>query len=151
MRPTISLCLCLFVFSLVSLADEAPSKAARPNVVVIIADDLGWADIGYNNERVYSPHLDRLASEGVRFDQHYVMPQCTPTRVALMTGRYPSRFGGAALMASNEPSFPIGTPTLASTLQKAGYRTALSGKWHLGSGPEHGPNHFGFDSSYGSL
>lgn len=125
--------------------------AERPNIVLILADDLGWADIGYNNPAVYSPHLDALAQTGVTFTQHYVMPQCTPTRVALMTGRYPGRFGGAALQASNEPAFPLGTPTLASMLQQAGYRTYLAGKWHLGSRVKHGPNHFGFTSSYGSL
>ncbi|MCR9248529.1 MAG: sulfatase-like hydrolase/transferase [bacterium] len=123
----------------------------RPNVVVIVSDDQGWCDIGCHNPAVWSPRLDELAASGVRFAQAYAMPQCTPTRVALMTGRYPSRFGGAAMQASNAPAFPRGTPTLAATCRSAGYFTALSGKWHLGSAPEHGPNHFGFDSSYGSL
>jgi arylsulfatase A-like enzyme len=118
----------------------------------MITDDQGWADIGYNNpDKVYTPNLDRLAANGVTFARHYVMPQCTPTRVAAMTGRYPSRFGGAAMQASNEPAFPKGTPTLASMLRDAGYATHLSGKWHLGSTADHGPNHFGFESSYGSL
>ena len=97
------------------------------------------------------PNLDRLAAAGVKFLNHYVMPQCTPTRVALMTGRYPSRFGGPAMSASNQPAFPKGTPTIASMLQSLGYETYLCGKWHLGSDPSHGPNHFGFDHSYGSL
>jgi len=128
--------------------DDAPR---RPNVIVIVSDDQGWADIGYNNPKVYSPNLDALAASGARFDQHYVMPQCTPTRVALMTGRYPGRFGGNALQASNAPAFPKGTPTLAEMFAANGYATFLAGKWHLGSTPDHGPNHFGFDSSYGSL
>ncbi|MCR9197761.1 MAG: sulfatase-like hydrolase/transferase [Planctomycetaceae bacterium] len=136
---------------LLCVLTASPVVAERPNIVLILADDLGWADIGYNNKAVYSPHLDELANTGITFTQHYVMPQCTPTRVALMTGRYPGRFGGAALQASNEPAFPQNTPTLASMLQQAGYRTYLAGKWHLGSRVEHGPNHFGFDSSYGSL
>jgi arylsulfatase A-like enzyme len=68
-----------------------------------------------------------------------------------MTGRSPGRFGGAALQASNEPAFPLGTPTLASMFRERGYATFLCGKWHLGSSAEHGPNHFGFDASYGSL
>lgn len=136
----------IFCFATVVSADET-----RPNVLLILADDLGWADIGYNNPKVYSPNIDRLASKGVTFTQHYVMPQCTPTRVALMTGRYPGRFGGPALQASNDPAFPLGTPTLATMLQANGYRTALTGKWHLGSDPKHGPKHFGFESSYGSL
>ncbi|MEZ6137540.1 MAG: sulfatase-like hydrolase/transferase [Pirellulaceae bacterium] len=126
-------------------------EASVPNIVVIISDDQGWADIGYNNPKVYSPNLDRLAAEGVTFTQHYVMPQCTPTRVALMTGRYPGRFGGPALEASNDPPIPVGTPTIASMLQKQGYATYIAGKWHLGSDDEHGPKRFGFESSYGSL
>ena len=130
----------------------APCRGAqRPNVVVIISDDQGWADIGYNNPRVYTPHLDRLARAGARLTSHYVMPQCTPTRVALMTGRYPGRFGTAGLMANNKPAFPLGTYTLAQMFQDLGYETFMSGKWHLGSTPEHGPNHFGFDHSHGSL
>lgn len=127
------------------------ASESKPNIVLLLADDLGWADIGYNNAKVFSPNLDRLAEEGVTFTQHYVMPQCTPTRVALMTGRFPGRFGGAAMQASNDPAFPLGTPTIPGILSANGYRTALSGKWHLGSAPDHGPNHFGFESSYGSL
>jgi arylsulfatase A-like enzyme len=123
----------------------------KPNVIVIISDDQGWADIGFNNPRVYTPHLDMLAKSGARLTSHYVMPQCTPTRVALMTGRYPGRFGGAALRANNKPAFPLGTPTMAKMFQDSGYETFMSGKWHLGSTANHGPNHFGFDHSHGSL
>lgn len=127
------------------------AEATHPNVVLIVADDLGWNDIGYHNAEIKSPHLDRLAAEGVRLDQHYVQPQCTPTRVALMTGRYPSRFGRHCTQASNVRALPPGTQTLASLLRSAGYATALTGKWHLGSKPEWGPNHYGFDHSHGSL
>jgi len=126
-------------------------EASPPNVVVIVTDDQGWGDIGYHNAAVYSPRLDALAASGVRFSQHYVMPQCTPTRVALMTGRYPSRFGPQAQQANNAPAFPLGTPTLATLMKGAGYATHLVGKWHLGSSKEHGPNAHGFDASYGSL
>ncbi|AKJ65152.1 sulfatase [Kiritimatiella glycovorans] len=125
--------------------------ADRPNVLVIISDDQGWADIGYNNPKVYTPNLDTLARTGVTFINHYVMPQCTPTRVALLTGRYPGRFGTQALQAHNGPAFPIGTPTIASMFKQSGYATFLCGKWHLGCSPKHGPNFHGFDHSYGSL
>jgi arylsulfatase A-like enzyme len=120
-------------------------------VIVIVTDDQGWADIGYHNPKVYSPRIDALAATGVKFSQHYVMPQCTPTRVALLTGRYPSRFGPGAQQASNDPAFPVGTPTMASMFAGAGYRTYLCGKWHLGSSKAHGPNQHGFEHSYGSL
>ncbi|MCC9643573.1 arylsulfatase [Rhodopirellula sp. JC740] len=148
-RRCIALLLCCLLN--INAANATDTTSAPPNIVLILADDMGWGDIGFNNPNVYSPHLDELASTGVVFQQHYVMPQCTPTRVALMTGRYPSRFGGAALQASNNPAFPLETPTIASLLRSAGYRTYLAGKWHLGSDPDHGPNHFGFDSSYGSF
>ena len=124
---------------------------AAPNIVVIVADDLGFMDIGYNNPAVYTPNLDRLAATGIRFDQHYVMSQCTPTRVALLTGRFPSRFGRQAQQATNAQTIPLGTPIMASMLKSVGYRTFLAGKWHLGSNPAVGPNHYGFDESYGSL
>ncbi len=144
-------CGCLTVIFAITRESNAKAKQTRPNVIVILSDDQGWADIGYNNPQVYSPHLDKLASEGATFTNHYVMPQCTPTRVALMTGRYPGRFGPQALQANNDPVFPLGTPTLANMFQESGYATYLCGKWHLGSTPEHGPNLFGFDESYGSL
>ena len=148
---------CRFALSFVILAlasfvlQASEGNDGLPNVIIILSDDQGWADIGYNNPNAYTPNLDNLARTGAKFTQHYVMPQCTPTRVALMTGRYPSRFGGAALAASNQPAFPKGTPTIASMFQSRGYETFLCGKWHLGSSAEHGPNHFGFDHSYGSL
>lgn len=130
----------------------APTGADdRPNILFIVSDDQGWNDVGYNNPDIRSPNIDRLARTGVELTCHYVQPQCTPTRVALMTGRYPGRFGRHATTASNEQAFPIGTPTLATVLKSAGYATGMSGKWHLGSKPEWGPNHHGFDHSHGSL
>ena len=141
----------LLGISLLWQGSELRAEPERPNVIVIISDDQGWADIGFNNRNVYSPQLDRLASQGATFVNHYVMPQCTPTRVAVMTGRYPGRFGPQALSASNSPAFPLGTPTLGTLFQEAGYETYLIGKWHLGSKMGHGPNHFGFEHSYGSL
>ncbi|MCA9438320.1 MAG: sulfatase-like hydrolase/transferase [Candidatus Omnitrophica bacterium] len=130
---------------------SAPAPAQPPNILFIVSDDQGWNDIGYHNDDLRTPNLDQLAETGVRLEHHYVQPQCTPTRVALMTGRYPSRFGPHCTTASNDQSYPIGTPTLASLLQSAGYDTGLFGKWHMGSKPEWGPNHYGFDFSYGSL
>jgi len=95
--------------------------------------------------------IDRLAHEGVELRQHYVSPMCTPTRAALLTGRYPSRFGDHATVPSNAPVFPDGYQTLANTLRDSGYDTGLFGKWHLGSTPRFGPNQYGFNTSYGCL
>ena len=124
---------------------------SKPNVITIITDDQGWADIGYNNPKVYTPNLDALAAESAVCTRHYSMPQCTPTRIAAFTGRYPGRFGNAGLSASNEPAFPHGTLNLATFLKANGYKTYLSGKWHMGVAEAHGPHHHGFDSSYGSF
>lgn len=128
-----------------------PAEDRRPNIVLLVADDLGWNDVGYHNSAINTPHIDELVRTGVELDCHYVQPQCTPTRVALMTGRYPSRFGNHCTQASNEHAFGFGTVTMASMLKQAGYTTGIFGKWHLGSKQEWGPNHHGFDYSYGSL
>lgn len=121
----------------------------RPNIVFIIADDLGWADVSFHGGTMPTPHLDRLRADGAELTRHYVAPVCTPTRAALMTGRFWSRFGVTS--PQNERALPADTVTLPRALQAVGYDTCLTGKWHLGSRPEWGPNHYGFDHSYGSL
>ena len=123
----------------------------KPNVLYILADDLGWGDVGYHGSEIRTPNIDRLVQGGVELDQHYVCPMCTPTRASLMTGRHPGRFGAHATVPSNQPVLPDGYETLATSLRNAGYATGLFGKWHLGSTPEFCPNQFGFDYSYGSL
>lgn len=129
-------------------AADAPS---RPNILYVVCDDLGWSDVGWHQGFAKTPVLDRLVSQGVELDQHYVQPVCTPTRTALMSGRYPGRFGPQALVPNNLRAMPTGTTTLASALKSLGYSTYQSGKWHLGSKPEWGPNAFGFDHGYGTL
>ena len=126
---------------------SARAAGTRPNIVFIIADDMGWNDIGYHNSAMRTPHLDRLAAEGVRLGQHYAMPTCTPTRVGFLTGRYPSRFG--VLSPAYGEVIPLNAPTLPGILREAGYHTAISGKWHAGSPPDHTPLRYGFDRSYG--
>lgn len=120
-----------------------------PNIVLIMADDVGYADFGYQGSAIKTPFIDQLASNSLRLQQHYVNSACTPTRATLLTGRYASRFG--CLDASPERSLPFDTMTLAGALKAAGYRTALTGKWHLGSLPQWGPQRYGFDLSYGCL
>lgn len=140
-------------FLLVPPAVLNAAAATGPNIILILADDLGTGHVGWQNTKVKTPHLDRLAKEGVRLDRHYVAPVCSPTRVALLTGRYWSRFGCNDALPSELDStavaMPPGTPTLAAALQAAGYRTALVGKWHLGATRESGPEQFGFDHFYG--
>ena len=122
-------------------------KPKPPNIVFIIADDMGWADVGYHGSEIKTPNVDSLAKEGVQFDQHYVAPTCTPTRVGLLTGRYPSRFG--VTTPAYGKIFDDDTVTLASALCSGGYTTHISGKWHMGSPPEYVPLRYGFDTSYG--
>ena len=133
-------------------ADESKSTK-KPNIVLILADDLGRGHVGWQNPKVKTPHLDRLAKAGVQLDRHYVAPVCSPTRVALLTGRYWSRFGCNNALPSELDSTAIAMPprtsTLGAALQTAGYRTALIGKWHLGASLESGPEKFGFDYFYG--
>src|SRR6476620_8253685 len=133
----------------VLLALHAVAADSRPNIVVFLADDLGWADVPWHGSPYQMPNLVRLAQQSVRLESHYVHPMCSPTRAALLTGRYASRFGVTG--AQNEQAFPFGTPTIASVLSTAGYDTTLIGKWHLGSGLDTPPNKFGFGYSYGLL
>ena len=127
----------------------AADTATRPNIVFIMADDLGWADVAFHGGNAPTPNLDQLAKEGLELAQHYVAPVCSPTRTGLLTGRCWSRFG--ITTPTNELALPMDTVTLPHALKSAGYDTCLAGKWHLGSLPKWGPNHFGFDHSYGSL
>jgi len=130
-------------------AAHAAETAARPNFIFIMADDFGWADVGFHGGNVATPNLDRLKVEGVELTQHYVYPVCSPTRSSLLSGRYASRFGITNPQAPR--AYRWDTTTLASALKSVGYETCLTGKWHLGSLPEWGPQKFGFDHSYGSL
>lgn len=130
---------------------EVPGAPERFNILFIVADDLGWADVGWHGSKLKTPNMDRLVNTGVELDRHYVQPVCTPTRTALMSGRWTSRWGKHVLSPSNLRAFPAGTRTFASVLKEAGYATHIAGKWHLGSRTEWGPNHYGFDHSYGSL
>ncbi len=135
-----------------SLLDAA--EVAKPNVIVILVDDIGVGDLGFSGSKdIPTPNIDALASDGVVFSSGYVLPSCSPTRAALMTGRYPSRFG----IQDNRPldgprdGMDVKEVTLADKLRGAGYETALIGKWHLGKGErfQFAPRNRGFDSFYG--
>jgi arylsulfatase A-like enzyme len=117
----------------------------------ILADDLGYHDLGYTGSPIQTPVLDELARSGTRLTRHYATPQCTPSRAALLTGLFPSRLGDHATKAYNGKVLPDGMPTLASLLRERGYRTGISGKWHVGVTFEDGPLHYGFERAYGIL
>jgi len=139
----------VWILLLFVLSPRAAGAGERPNFVFIMADDLGWADVEFHGGNTPTPNLNRLLSRGVELKQHYVAPVCSPTRAGFLTGRYWSRFGITTPI--NNRGLPGDTVTVANALADSGYATALIGKWHLGSKPEWGPNHYGFQHSYGSL
>ena len=144
-----------------ALASALPAGAAepeaRPNIVFILADDMGYADLGvYGQLDFASPHLDRLAAQGIRFTQGYANSAvCSATRFGLITGRYQYRLRGGLeepiAGASDTLGLPPEHPTLPSLLKRQGYRTALIGKWHLGSLPRFGPLKSGYDEFFGNV
>jgi len=129
------------------------SARSRPNIVIIMADDLGWADVGYYGGRISTPHLDRLAQEGVRLENFHVSPLCSPTRAGLMTGRWPIRYGmGESVITPwREYGLPTNERTLGDLVASAGYeRRGVIGKWHLGHYKEkYLPLNRGFTHFYG--
>ena len=152
----LNVALLMGVFSLSSVI-EAADTCKRPNIIVILADDLGYQDVGFNGCTDFpTPNIDRLAKQGVRFANGYVTHSfCAPTRAALMTGRYQQRFG----FETNPPydihnthsGLPKSEITIAERLQKVGYRTGMVGKWHLGASHIHHPNNRGYDFFFGFL
>jgi arylsulfatase A-like enzyme len=136
------------------LAAPAAAASERPNVVIFLADDLGWSDVGFRGGPIDTPSLDRLAQEGVDLHRFYATPICSPTRAALMTGRDPMRLGVAyavILPWSNNGIHPD-EHFMPQSFQAAGYQTAIVGKWHLGHAQEtYHPNRRGFDHFYGHL
>jgi arylsulfatase A-like enzyme len=129
------------------------ADAPRPNIVFLLADDLGSADVGFNGSKdIRTPNLDRLAASGARLAQFYVQPVCSPTRAALMTGRYPMRHGlqVGVVRPWAQYGLPLQERLLPQALRDAGYTTAIVGKWHLGHfSPEYLPTRRGFDHQYG--
>lgn len=126
----------------------------HPHIVYILADDLGFADVSYHGSDIQTPNIDKLAAEGARLGQFYTQPLCTPTRAALMTGRYPMRYGLQTGVIPSGATYGLDTEEvlLPRVLKGAGYRTALVGKWHLGHADQKfWPRQRGFDYFYGPL
>jgi arylsulfatase A-like enzyme len=129
--------------------------AGKPNIVHIVADDLGWKDVGFNGcTDIKTPNIDRLAASGAKFSQFYVQPMCTPTRAAMLTGRYPFRYGLQTIVIPGPAGYGLDTREwlLPQCLKEAGYNTAIIGKWHLGHADlKYWPKQRGFDYQYGAM
>lgn len=144
---------CLALALLAPIAAHAQA-ARKPHILYIIADDLGFADVGFRSPEIATPTIDQLAREGAELQQFYVQPMCTPTRAALMTGRYPMRYGLQSFVILPEQSYgiPLDEKLLPQILKEAGYSTAIIGKWHLGHADRKlWPKQRGFDYQYGAL
>src|SRR5262245_3796525 len=145
------------VFASRALAAGAGAEAAAaqpPNIVYILVDDLGWKDVGFHGSDIKTPNLDALAAAGTRLEQFYAQPMCTPTRAALMTGRYPLRYGlqTAVIPSAGTYGLALDEWLLPQALKEAGYETAIIGKWHLGHAKrDYWPRQRGFDYQYGPL
>lgn len=157
---------CLIIVLSLCVASIATGAQRKPNIVFILADDLGWTDVGCMGSKYYeTPHIDRLASQGTKFLNHHHCQNCTPTRAALMSGQYPPRTGvytvgslerGKAehrkmTVPQNRTDLPLDRRTIADQLKAAGYATAMFGKWHIGQEGQYHPAQRGFDEAIVSM
>src|SRR5947209_4845320 len=150
------------VLLLVSGAFRPPlasaAEAKKPNVIILLADDVGWGEFGFQgNKQIPTPNIDSIAKNGVRFTNGYIAATyCSPCRAGLMTGRYPTRFGhefnpGGGGGGGKESGLPLTETTMANRMKALGYSTALVGKWHLGAAADHLPIKRGFDEHFGTV
>ncbi|MCP3929782.1 MAG: sulfatase-like hydrolase/transferase [Bacteroidetes bacterium] len=145
----------VFLGQLIALVIPFANCAAQtqPNVILIVADDLGWNDVGYHGSEIQTPTIDRLTREGVELNRFYAHPTCSPSRSALITGKAPLRLEFLTpLVKNNALRLPLTETTMADYFQKNGYQTSLIGKWHLGRfSKAYWPTNRGFDHFYGFL
>jgi len=144
--------LALPLFLICTISVQAANQ--KPNIIYIVADDLGWKDVGFHGSDIKTPNIDRLAETGARLEQFYTQPMCTPTRAAFLTGRYPFRYGlqTAVILSAHTYGVPTDEWLLPQALKEAGYQTAIIGKWHLGHADQkYWPRQRGFDYQYGPL
>ena len=144
----------LLIALLLTMLTTAAHASERPNIIIMLADDLGWADVGYHGGPIDTPSLDRLAEEGVELTRFYTTPICSPTRAALMTGRDPMRLGVAyaVIMPWSNVGIHPDEHFMPESFRAAGYQTAMVGKWHLGHAQQtYHPNQRGFEHFYGHL
>ncbi len=141
------------VLGLSGRASAAASASGKPNVLVILSDDVGWGEYGFQGARdIPTPNIDTIARNGVRFTQGYVSgPYCSPTRAGLMTGRYQTRFGHEFNSVAARMGLPLSETTFADRMHALGYATCAIGKWHLGNAPEYRATKRGYDEFFGTL
>lgn len=160
MKTTIFPLLMMLLASCYNPSFAQKGVADRPNIVIILADDMGYSDIGCYGGEIQTPNLDRLANNGLRFRSFYNAGRCCPTRASLLTGQYPHDAGmGHMVSHADEPITPgpyqgflrTDRPTIAEVLHEAGYSTYMVGKWHVGERPQHWPRKRGFDRYFGLI
>ena len=127
------------LFSVAALTLAKPAAVAavkKPNIVIIVADDLGWADVGYHGSNIETPHIDRIIAEGIQIERFYATPLCGPTRKGLYTGRSPVSLGviNNPRPSNESQSVPLEEHLISQTFKAAGYQTWMIGKWHLKKG-----------------
>lgn len=152
--PGLAVWLVALLTALSAIVCTPAAAADTPNLLIVLADDLGWKDVGFNRGEVRTPNLDRLAAGGAVLSAFYAQPYSTQTRAALLTGRYPMRYGlqSGSILPSSQYGLPAEERILAQALKQRGYRTAFLGRWQLGHAkPEYWPTRRGFDTFYGTL
>lgn len=153
LRLPLLLVFCLLPAGGLTFGAARAAEETRPNIILLLADDMGYGDIGVHGCRdIATPHIDSIAQQGVRFTQGYVSaPQCAPSRCGLLTGRYQQRFGYESNSDGPDEGLPLEEKTVADRLRAAGYATGMVGKWHLGQNEAHHPNRRGFTEFFGFL
>ena len=136
-----------------STTTNVPTAASTKNVIILLADDLGWGDVGFHDGVASTPNIDRLATQSVELTRFYAYPACSPARAAMLTGRFPQRFGIVGPVRPRDEGLPLDETLLPASFQAAGYQTSLIGKWHLGHSQNKSshPNQRGFDHFYGFM
>lgn len=152
----VSVALCTFFSHAAAVqAQQKGTEVATPmkNIVVLLADDLGWGDVGFHGGVAETPNIDKLAEEGLELERFYAYPACSPARAAMLTGRFPGRYGISGPVRPRDEGLPLTERLLVQDFQDAGYQTALIGKWHLGPSNDidRNPSRRGFDHFYGFL
>ena len=149
---SITIACLLFVFTFVQAQEKAPVRSAsKPNIIFILADDMGYSDMSWQGSPIQTPNLDNLKTAGMFLERNYVQPQCSPSRVALLTGNYPYRYGlhEHIVLDQSYTGIPAEEKTIAEKMKEAGYKTSIIGKWHVGGHKQsYLPHNKGFDHSF---